>query len=160
MKFLVSGSQERRHAEIRSFLTQDTAIIAALLAAVDFEWTVRRVLDHLSLGDPGASKEHHVSGLDGYARAWTRVFKGVNAKNLQDVVGNWEALKEAYQLRHDIVHGKQGSSGVAYVTTRVSCILAASEAVATYGRELGADPYKRLRKRGALTSPAMKKKKC
>ena len=151
MKFLVSGLQSQRHAEIRSYLTNDEAIIAALLAAVDFEWTVRRVLDHASLGDPGLTKDQHVSGLDGYARAWARVLKTAHAKKLQDVVPDWEALKKAYQLRHDIIHGRQGSSGLGYVTIRVSCILAASEAVAGYGRELGADPYKRLRKRGALT---------
>jgi hypothetical protein len=158
MKFLVSRSQELRHVEIRSFLTQDAAIIAALLAAVDFEWTVRRVLDHASTGDTRLKKDKYVSGLDSYARVWAETLKAANGRKLQDVVPDWEALKQAYQLRHDIVHGKQGSSGLRYVTARVSCILLAAEAVATYGRELGADPYKRLQKRGALTSLTVKKK--
>lgn len=37
MKFLVSDKQPERHNRIRSFLTADTAIIAALLAAVDLD---------------------------------------------------------------------------------------------------------------------------
>jgi hypothetical protein len=158
MKFLVSVSQDLRHEKIRSFLTQDAAIIAALLAAVDFEWTVRRILDHASTDDTQFKKDKYVSGLDGYAKVWAKTLKAANGMKLEDVVPDWEDLKKAYQLRHDIVHGKQGSSGLLYVTARVSCILSAAEAVATYGRQLGFDPYKRLRKRGALTSLTVKKK--
>lgn len=42
--FFVNDTQEHRHKFIRSFLKKDTAPIAVLLAAIDFEWTVKRAI--------------------------------------------------------------------------------------------------------------------
>jgi hypothetical protein len=159
MNFLVSDSQASRHDQIRSFLTKEHAVIAVLLAAVDFEWTVRRVIDHRSSGESQPTEGRQISGLVGYARAWARAFKGGQAKRLEDVVGEWSAFNEAYQLRHDIIHGRKGSSGLNYVTPRVERMLAATAALAFYGKQNGADPYKRLRKRGALTGPTKREGK-
>ena len=153
MKFLVSDKQPERHARIRAFLTPDTAVIAALLAAVDLEWTIRRVIDMTLRGEKQLLDSQRISGLANYAKAWNRVVKGPGAQRLQDVVGSWDSLIDAYQLRHDIVHGRQGTSGVRYVTKRVDCMLAASKAIADYGRTRGADPYQRLRSKAVLTGP-------
>jgi hypothetical protein len=151
MKFLVSDSQASRHERIRSFLTPETAVIAVLLAAVDFEWTVRRVIEHQVSGEFQSTEKGQISGLKGYTQAWARAFKGPQAKSLENVIGEWDRFKEAYQLRHDIIHGRKGSGGLSYLTPRVERLLAATAAVAVFGKGNGADAYKRLRKRGALT---------
>lgn len=153
MKFLVSDSQESRHERIRSFLTQETTVIAVLLAAVDFEWTVRRVIDHRSTEGSESASEKPVSGPKGYARAWARAFKGQGAQSLQEVVGEWDRFLDVYQLRHDIIHGRKGTGGLTYVAPRVERLLAASKAIACHGKKNGVDVYKRLRKRGSLTGP-------
>lgn len=153
MKFLVSDRRPKRHERIRAFLTPDTAVIAALLAAVDLEWTIRRVID-MALGQSKEPIEKaQVSGLVNYAMVWNRVIKGPGARRMQDVVGRWDELRDAYQLRHDIVHGRQGTGGVGYVRKRVECMLDASTAIAEYGRIRGMDPYRRLRSKPVLTGP-------
>ena len=45
--FLINDTMEERHQTIRSFLSSDP-MIAVILAAADFEWTVRRAI--LALG--------------------------------------------------------------------------------------------------------------
>ncbi len=155
MKFLVRDNQSERHEAIRAYLTQDTAIIAALLAAADLEWTIRRVLDHVSYQANDVLDQKHVSGLHGYAIRWKKIIRGPNKKSLEEVVADWGALGDAFQLRHDIVHGRKGSSGLDYVIKQVDCILAASAAVAEHGNDIGAPPYKRLRKAN-LAGPTRK----
>jgi hypothetical protein len=156
MKFLVSDSQAVRHERIREFLTPESAVIAALLAAVDLEWTIRRVIDASANGGVNVVGDNRIAGLPGYAKAWGKVVNGPKSKRLQDVVGEWDQLMDDYQLRHDIVHGRQGAAGVRYVTQRVNRMLAASVAVAEYGAASGADPYRRLKRR-ILTGPTAKK---
>ena len=152
MKFLVSDSQAVRHERIREFLTPESTVIAALLAAVDLEWTIRRVICAAASTGVNEEGDDRISGLPGYAKAWGKVVKGPQAARLEDVVGEWAQLLDAYQLRHDIVHGRQGTAGVRYVTQRVDRILAASVAIATHGAANGADPYRRL-KRLSLARP-------
>ena len=158
MKFLVGDKQSERHEKIRSFLSSDTALIAAVLAAVDLEWTIRRVLDHaITPGSEAKKSKSHISGLSQYARFWDKTFKGGPNEKLSAVVQDWEALEAAYQLRHDIVHGRQGSSSVRYVSKRVACILDASKAIADFGRDHDADPYRKLKKQ-VLAGPTRPKK--
>jgi hypothetical protein len=152
MRFLVSDSQAQRHAQICQFLTPESAVIAAVLAAVDLEWTIRRVIDAAANGGVNIVAGDRISGLPGYARAWGKAVKVPMPKRLEDVVGKWPELLADYQLRHDIVHGRVGTGGVRYVTQRVNRMLAASVAVAEYGAAIGADPYRRL-KRKSLTGP-------
>ena len=157
MKFLVSDHQSDRHERIRSFLTADSSVIAALLAAVDLEWTIRRVIDMAVGGDQNRLASDHVSGLDAYAKAWRGAFNNSDATRLKVVVPDWSRLVNAYRLRNDIVHGRQGTAGVGYTSERVNCILEASVSIANYGREHNADPYRKLRKRAVLTGPTIRR---
>lgn len=45
MKFLVSDSQKNRHKAILAFVNEDQSVIVVILAAIDLEWTIRRVID-------------------------------------------------------------------------------------------------------------------
>ena len=71
-------------------------------------------------------------------------------QKLQDVVKDWGQIKKDYQLRHDMVHGSRGSGSVNYVGAIVDRILSASSRIAMYGKNNGANPYNRVRRRGPL----------
>lgn len=147
MKFLVNDSQKNRHAAILAFVNEDESMIAVILAAIDLEWTIRRVLDGFTGSQDKKVVANRLSGLDAYANAWSKAMLPEGEKSLQDVVGEWAELKAAYQSRNDIVHGRQGSTGVQFATSRVQRILDASKSIAKYGSERGADPYRRLKRR-------------
>lgn len=153
MKFLVSDKQVARHDKIREYLTPEDGAIAIILAAIDLEWTIRRAID---AGTDDAATDttdgKRVSGLTAYKKAWSKTFKGTAVPALNDIITDWDALEEAYQLRHDLVHGRVGTGSGSYLKARVECLLAASVAVAKHGAEHGFDPYRRLRKR-RLTGP-------
>jgi hypothetical protein len=149
--FFVRDTQEDRHLRIRGFLNAETATIAMILAIIDLEWTIRRVIDHAGSGDD-AAKNEIVSGFNGYSRVWRRTFGSKQENALDHVCGNPRKISDAFHFRNQLVHGKQGSAGVRYVETHLEAILGASRRVAHFGRERGADPFKRLRKRGSLTA--------
>lgn len=146
MKFLVADTQAARHRAIERYLTPETATIAVLLAAVDLEWTIRRAIYCLGTRPIPVLKEVHVPGLGRYARLWRKEVRRTDQESLQGIVGDWDGLVQAYQLRHRIVHGAQGGVGVRYAGARVRRILAASVAVAGYAKAHGADVYARLRR--------------
>ena len=148
MKFLIADRQDERHAKIRSYLNDETAVIAVLLSAIDLEWTIRRTIDSALGNSLDEIGKKNVSGLEGYEKAWNKFcVKGFGFEPLDTLVGNWSELKKFYQIRHDIVHGRVGSTGVKYATRRVEAILQASKTIAEAGRTKKADPYRRLRKR-------------
>jgi hypothetical protein len=147
MSFLVDDKQPERHAKIKSFLENRENVIAVLLAATDFEWTVRRAI--LALGtSPNADIRigilRHCSGLGKYAEAWTKEVKRNRGKGLADVVPDWDEFKEAYKLRHTLVHGVSGTTGKHYAEARINLILAASAAVSAFALKHGVDLYSRL----------------
>lgn len=147
MKFLVNDSQTNRHRAILAFVNDEQSVIALVMAAIDLEWTIRRVIDGMLVNRDQGLLTNRASGLDAYARVWSKAMPPEDGKLLPDVVGEWQKLKDAYQVRNDIVHGRQGSAGVNFISPRVERILAASRSIAKYGSENGADPYRRLKKR-------------
>jgi hypothetical protein len=154
MKFRVSDVQAERHKEIRAYLDNERAVIAVILAAIDLEWTIRRTIDAATakLNPPPAPKT--ISGLDSYAREWKKHCKGFAP--LEALIPNWADFQRIYQIRHDIVHGRAGTTGLKYARTRVEAMLEASTLVAKEGSDRGACPFKRLKRRrlaGATVQP-------
>jgi len=45
LKFLVNDSQTNRHRAIFAFVNEEQSVIALVMAAIDLEWTIRRVID-------------------------------------------------------------------------------------------------------------------
>ena len=133
--FLVSDTIVKRHAKIRSFIKKDPAI-AVILAAADFEWTVRRAI--LALG---RSPTKHIrekvlancTGLEKYKNAWKEEVKPRLNSDLAIVVPNWFVFsKQAYPLRHRLIHGVVGTTGHDYAKEKIDTILGASKAVVDY----------------------------
>jgi hypothetical protein len=158
MKFLVNDDIESRHTRISSYLDNESAVIAIVLAAIDLEWTLRRVIDAMSTAENKLAHDTYVSGLADYAKVWTRAAKAGGHPLLKEVVGDWDELIGAYQTRHDIVHGRQGTIGRLFATKRVETMLAASAAIVGYAKQHKLDPYKRLRQR-TLAGPTPRAKK-
>tara|TARA_R110001599_G_scaffold127379_8_gene300760 strand:- start:27801 stop:28271 length:471 start_codon:yes stop_codon:yes gene_type:complete len=147
MTFLVSDSQHDRHAKISQFLNDREPVIAVLLAAADFEWTVRRAI--LALGsssnvDIRLGVLARCSGLGKYKEAWDKEVKKRFGKGLPEVVSNWEEFKTAFELRHRLVHGVAGTTGVQFAERRVSTVLDASREVADFGLSQSIDLFGRL----------------
>jgi hypothetical protein len=128
-------------------LNQGETIIAVLLAAADFEWTLRRAI--LALGcTPNVDLREGIlakcTGLDRYKVAWRIEVARHRGTALPSVIPDWEKFKEAFKLRHRVIHGVDGFVSVPYAAERVNAILAATSAVAAYSNGQGADLYSRL----------------
>lgn len=147
MKFLVNDGQTNRHKAILAFVNKDQSVIALVMAAIDIEWIIRRVIDGMLTHREPVFISNRVSGLGAYANAWAVAVSTTGGKSLPEVVVEWQELKDAYRARSDIVHGRQGTAGLEFISSRVDRILNASKLIAKYGSENGADPYHRLKKR-------------
>lgn len=139
--FLATDSLDNRHQKIRSFLPREP-VIAILLAAVDFEWTVRRAVIALGTNSNRFIRDEvlrHCHGADDYKKAWKSEVKGRIGKGLPEIVANWKFLKEdAYLLRHQVIHGLRGMPSSRKTHERVEAFLQASKAVAIFAHQRGA----------------------
>lgn len=147
MTFLVGDSQSARHDKIRGFLSEGEVVIAVLLAAADFEWTVRRGI--LALGSsPNADIRTGVlancSGLDRYKDAWRTEVKRRFGRGLPEVIGQWDNFKKAFELRHRLVHGIAGTTGEGYARPRVETVLQGAVNVAAFAQTNAIDLFGRL----------------
>jgi hypothetical protein len=146
--FLVSDSLERRQNKLRDYLKNGEYGITAILAAADFEWTVRRAIIALGTSPNTVIRDTVLKdcySLDRYKQAWNKEVKSNCGKSLPEIIPNWEFFKtKAYKLRHRFVHGVIGSSGGEYASIRINAIIDASNAVAKYAEMHGVDLYKRL----------------
>jgi len=147
MTFMVGDSRHARHARIRGFFAAGEPVSAVILAASDFEWTVRRAV--LAMGtspnaDIRASVLARCSGLDKYRDAWKAEVKQRFGKGLPEVIVDWEGFKKAFELRHQLVHGVTGTTGLNYATARVDSVLKASADVAAFGAANAIDLFARL----------------
>ena len=109
--FFVSDTQAARHEMIRSFLKGDRYSIAVILAAVDFEWTVRRAI--LSLGSL-PTKEIQASfeayrRFEDYKDFWNSHVKPRLNVTLAQVVRDWSNARKAFDSRNRLVHGITGA---------------------------------------------------
>jgi hypothetical protein len=148
--FLVNDTIDKRHARIRSYLEKEP-VIAVILAAVDFEWTIRRAILSLGTSPTRVIREevlNKASGLDTYNECWKKEVKSRLKQGLAEVVPDWKYFKyEAYPLRHRLVHGAIGTTGISYARDRVEAILKASKAVAEFALNNGEPIYGRFVRR-------------
>lgn len=149
--FLVSDTLSGRQKKIRGY----EPFVGVVLAAADFEWTVRRGILALGVSPTKEIREgvlHRCSGPGKYKAAWKEEAKLFTGKSLPDVIPDWRYFKEkAFPLRHRLVHGVDGSVTNDYASERIESILAASKAIVDlavahdepiYGRQI-----RRIRRR-------------
>lgn len=145
--FLVKDSISERHRKIRAL----DPFAGVILAAADFEWTVRRAI--LALGTQPTkaireSLEKVSGGLGGYKDKWKKEVFQRTGKRLPEIIPEWEFFKkEAYKLRNRLVHGVKGTVSEDFARERLECILAASRALNDFAQEQGEPLYGRAIRR-------------
>jgi hypothetical protein len=148
--FWVDDDRDSRKAKIKSFLKRDDMAIAVLLATANLEWTVRRAILRLGMSTNKAIREgvlYKPSSLQSYKDAWKTEVKPRLKTSLPNVIRNWsgpKGIQGAYTLRHKLIHGEQGSTGLEYARTRVNALLSASDDVDCFCMSHGCDIFKKL----------------
>lgn len=141
--FLVNDTLENRQDTIASY----EPFVGVILAAADFEWTVRRAI--LALGSsPTKEIRKNIlgqsSGLENYKNAWKKEVELLTGKKLTEIIPNWQKFKEtAYPLRHRLVHGVEGTVTPEYADDSIKAMLAASKSIADFADSLGEPLYGR-----------------
>ena len=117
--FLVKDSSPSREERIKQFLPGDPPL-AALLAVIHFEWTIRRAIIALGTSPNVEMREKLIRchGCNAYKDLWKdEVFPKIKLR-LPQVIKNWDGLVRAFRLRHRLVHGVT-SCGIDYARERV-----------------------------------------
>jgi hypothetical protein len=107
--FLAGDTPEQRERLIRQLLEHWPGL-AVVAAAVNFEWTVSRAVLFLSKTSNSElrSKLKHYHGLWAYARLWDQEVRAYrDVPTLPTIVPDWTALNAAFQMRHELVHGRE-----------------------------------------------------
>ena len=142
--FLVGDTADERRERILKFLAAEPAI-AVLLAAIHFEWTLKRAILKLS-DEPTASLRAELArvyGLDTYKAAWR---EHVVAATLPQIVRNWSEVTQAFKLRNALVHGAVGCSA-RFAKPRVNALLKAAAAMQGFANSRDHDLYSKLKTR-------------
>lgn len=154
--FYVTDTLESRHSMIRSYYKKDCICIAALLAAADFEWTLRRTI--ISLGtEPTTDVRIRIERyhkLRQYIDVWNKQIvknplirkkKPWASFRLKAVIPDWDFLStKAMRLRNQIIHGYNTNSGLDYAKDRCESLLKASETLVALACSHGVDLYIKL----------------
>jgi hypothetical protein len=143
--FLVGDDSPTREARIRAQLATEPPI-AVILGAVHVEWTVRRAI--LALGrSPNVELRTRLTrthGLDQYKDLWqTEVARARRQPTLPHIVRRWAELREAFLLRHRLVHGASTCTA-GYAAPKVTVLLEAAADIRAFCHTQGVDLHARL----------------
>ncbi|MFO0905740.1 MAG: hypothetical protein U0939_22220 [Pirellulales bacterium] len=148
--FFVNDTVVQRHKKIQAFVATEP-VIAVLLGAADFEWTVRRAIIALGESPNMDIREKTLNGchgLDAYKTAWKKEIQPRYKSALAEVIPQWQFFREqAYPLRHKIIHGVIGTVGADYAGERIAAMLNASRALCEFAGQHDCDLYQRLKVR-------------
>ncbi len=157
--FYVADSLVQKTQRIRFYLRMDP-MIAVLLAAANVEWTIGRCILFFSQ-TPNVHVHEQLQrchGLAGYNELWKRELSACDPSfpPLTQVIQNWQPLKEAFILRHQLIHGRDTCSE-SMARDPIKYMLAAAndleEFAALRGKDLHARaPIRRRRKAIAANS--------
>lgn len=150
--FFVSDKPTLREKRIRSFVAKEPAI-AILLAAAHFEWTTSRAVMFLSTTPTAAlrTRLRWCTGLDRYRDLWRDEISATGKRHrLPTIVTDWARFRDAFDLRHQLIHGR-GTCTSNFASPRVERILAAANDVHSFCAGEGVDlntrmPFRRARK--------------
>jgi len=164
MPFLIADDLDAREKRIMGFLEEREPVIAILLAAADFERTVRRAILGLSTEPTKKIRKKlatEYGAINKYPCAWQRFvtprLKRVLAltsasgdeptKLHEPVLTDFASIRKAFKLRNELIHGDHGTVGVEYASERVKTLLDATRAVTEYAQANDVDLIKRLKPR-------------
>lgn len=163
--FRISDPLEQRQAAIRGYLQRNECVVAVLLAAADFERTVRRAIIALGVsptavlarqlgrqagrrGESGRKERPaYRSSLMGYSDAWkAEIIRGrrIDAPLFGSVINSQASLERAFDLRHALIHGDTGIVGGKFAKDQVETILEATMAIDAFAVSQGVSLTRRI----------------
>lgn len=151
--FLASANVRRREQKVRGYLHSEPGI-SLLLAAVNFEWTVSRVVLFLSHTPNSVLRKEMAKyySPEGYKDLWgAQVMVTGNHQRLPEVVRNWHEVRKAFEARNVLVHGKDRYTRN-MAMPHVEALLGAVRYLDDYCKAMGIDLCRRVpvrRKRSA-----------
>lgn len=144
--FFVGDKPHDRERKIRNYLSEDP-MIAILLAAANFEWTVGRCIIFLS-SSPNVEVREQLAkchGLDKYKDLWKREVIGNDPSipPLTQVVKKWAEFQKAFMLRHILIHGR-GTCSRDMALGPIELMLSAVDDLNAFASSRGKDLYGRV----------------
>lgn len=156
--FLVHDTIRERHARISRFLDGDDAPIAILLAAADFERTIRRAI--LGLGSSPTSEirekllNQRFHGPDAFKDGWAReVRPRLGVRLADDAITNWTALRAAFNQRNRLIHGSPRKLQSAFASKHARAIMMAAQQLHEFALADGVDLDRTIRRYKRRESP-------
>lgn len=114
-----------RLSTIQRLVLEGDHCIALVVAAADFERTIRRAIIGLA-SEPTADVRERIerkyNTIGKYGQAWTHFVEPVRELSLHEVLPVIDRIKNAFRSRNKLVHGQQGGASLDYVQPRIEII--------------------------------------
>ena len=146
--FAYSVSIEDRLSKIQRLVSEGDHGIALVVAAADFERTLRRAIVGLALeptADVRERIERKYNTIGRYGQGWTRFVEPVRKSSLQEALPEIDDIKNAFRSRNKLVHGQQGGARLDYVMPRIEVIFSGTTKLTSFALEHGIDLTARIR---------------
>jgi hypothetical protein len=144
--FFVLNYQRDKKAKIIGFLPKEP-MIAVLLAAANFEWTVSRCILFFSYTPNVIVRERLASchGLKKYKELWKKELSANDSSipSLKQVIKEWEDFQKAFNLRHILIHCR-GTCTRNMAKKPIEQMLAATDDLYEFAHSKGVDIHQRL----------------
>ena len=146
--FAYAVSIEDRLSKIQRLVSEGDHGIALVVAAADFERTIRRAIVGLA-SEPTADVRERIerkyNTIGRYGQGWTRFVEPVRKSSLQEALPEIDDIKNAFRSRNKLVHGQQGGARLDYVMPRIEVIFSGTTKLTSFALEHGIDLTARIR---------------
>jgi hypothetical protein len=144
--FFVADKPEFKKKKIREYLNREP-MIAVLLAAANFEWTVSRCF-FIFGKSPNVELRNrlkHCSSLERYKDFWKEelTINDASIPPLPQVIKKWNEFNKAFQLRHILIHGR-GTCSRNMAMEPVEVMLAATDDLYEFTMSRGKNLHERI----------------
>lgn len=143
-------SVEERIGKLQRLISEGDHCIALVVAAADFERTMRRAIVALSIeptADVREQFEKKFNTIGKYDQAWTHFVEPVRTLPLSDALPEFNDVKNAFRARNKLIHGQQGGAKVEYIMPRLDIIIAGTKKLTTLSLAHGVDLTLRIKVR-------------
>lgn len=156
--YYVRDNYQGRRAKILQFRNEQDICIAIILAAADFEWTIRRIILSLSLIPNKIVREdkrylYKCSGLLKYKKVWNQLISNFPKlitprypdTKLEVVIQDWIEFEKKYDFRHGIVHGSKANLKYDEGCKALTTIMQATDDIYHFSKANGYDVYTKVK---------------
>jgi hypothetical protein len=146
--FSYSISIEDRLSKLQRLVSEGDHCIALVVAAADFERTMRRAIVGLA-AEPTAEVRERIekkyNTIGKYNLAWARFVEPVRQSSLQEALSEFDDVRNAFRSRNKLVHGQQGGAKLDYVMPRLEIITTGTAKLTDFALSHGVDLTARIK---------------